>query len=84
VSNTINDNDEQRAVKRAQAALDASGKWVSLAEASRLTGISVQTLASAVHSGRLPALHIPQLRGWLVRVSAVDGRIGMRKKKETK
>lgn len=45
------------------------GPFVSLAEASRKTGVALQTISEAAKAGRLPALKILG-RSW-VRVSAV-------------
>ncbi len=38
---------------------------VSLAQAARETGISLQTLSSAISSGRLPALRMPDKRRYV-------------------
>ena len=69
--------DEWQAVRRAQAALDGEGPWTSLAEAAVQFDIPVQTLITAANQNRLPALHVPALRGWLVRPSAVEARLGL-------
>jgi hypothetical protein len=54
---------------QAQRMLAANG-FVPLAEAARVTGTPLSTLADAVRSGRLPAVQA-QPRRWLVRISAV-------------
>jgi excisionase family DNA binding protein len=54
---------------QAQRMLTVNG-FVPLAEAARVTGIPLSTLADAVRSGRLPAVRV-QPRRWLVRISAV-------------
>jgi len=67
---------EEHAVKRAQQCLDKWGPWLSLAEASRQSGVPLATLAQAVRERRLPALQV-QAQRWLVRLSAVEARLGL-------
>lgn len=68
--------EEQRVVQRVNKLLEELGPFVSLAEASRLTGVPLATLSEAVRDGRIPAVQV-QSRRWLVRVSAVLNHFGL-------
>jgi len=59
----------RKAHRLIEEVLSELGPFVSLAEASRKTGVPLQTLSEAAKAGRLPALKILG-RSW-VRVSAV-------------
>jgi excisionase family DNA binding protein len=68
--------EEQRVVRRVNKLLEELGPFVSLAEASRRTGVPLATLSEAVRDGRIPAVQV-QSRRWLVRVSAVLNHFGL-------
>src|SRR5215218_9547212 len=57
-------------VKKIDQFLMNTDPFVLLAEASRLTGVSLPILSEAIRMGKVPALQV-QPRRWLVRVSAV-------------
>jgi excisionase family DNA binding protein len=61
---------EREIVQLVEQVFRESGPFVSLAEAARITGVPLATLADAVRNGRIPALRV-QPRRWLVRISAV-------------
>ena len=67
---------EQRLIEKARQALERYGPFVSLSEASRLSGIPLSTLAQAAREGRLAAWEILPGR-WLVRMRAVEARLGL-------
>jgi excisionase family DNA binding protein len=68
--------EEQEVVERVKKLLKELGPFVSLAEASRMTGVPLATLSEAVREGRIPAVQV-QSRRWLVRVSAVLKHFGL-------
>lgn len=61
---------ETQTVEQIQALLRQEGPFLSLSQATRQTGIPLQTLSSAVHAGRLVALTMPDGRKY-VRLDAV-------------
>jgi hypothetical protein len=52
-------------IEQIEALLEAKGPFLSLSQAARKTGIPLQTLSSAVHSGRLAALTMPDNRKYV-------------------
>lgn len=67
---------EAYCIAKARQAFDHWGPFVSLSEASRLSGIPLSTLAQAAREGRLTAWEILPGR-WLVRMPAVEARLGL-------
>jgi excisionase family DNA binding protein len=67
---TIQLEREREIVRNVEQVIKDAGPFVSLAEAARITGVPLPTLADAVRNGRVPALRVQSQR-WLVRVSAV-------------
>ncbi len=68
--NTIQLEQERDIVHQVEKILHAAGPFVSLTEASRVTGVNLPTLSEAIRKGKVPALQL-QPRRWLVRESAV-------------
>jgi hypothetical protein len=56
---------ETRTVEQIQTLIRQAGPFLSLSQATRQTGIPLQTLSSAVHAGRLVALTMPDGRKYV-------------------
>jgi hypothetical protein len=67
---TIQLERERAIVRNVEQVIKEAGPFVSLAEAARITGVPLPTLADSVRNGRVPALRVQSQR-WLVRISAV-------------
>ncbi len=67
--------DEWAAVRYAEEVLAECGPFVSVSEAAQHGGMRLTTLATAIKDGRFPAL--PTASGMLVRLTAVDKRVGL-------
>jgi hypothetical protein len=52
--------------------MQRQGPFLSLSQAARKTGVPVQTLSSAVHSGRLAALTMPDNRKYVPPQAVLD------------
>jgi hypothetical protein len=52
--------------------LQQKGPFLSLSQAARKTGVPLQTLSSAVHSGRLAALTMPDNRKYVQLQTVLD------------
>jgi hypothetical protein len=68
--------EERAVVQRVNKLLKELGPFVSLAEASQITGVPLATLSEAVRDGLIPAVRVQSQR-WLVRVSAVLNHFGL-------
>lgn len=60
------------AIKHIEDLLQQKGPFLSLSQAARKTGVPLQTLSSAVHSGRLAALTMPDNRKYVHLQEIVD------------
>jgi len=67
--------DEWAAVRLHEEVLAECGPFVSVSQAAQHGGMRLTTLATAIKDGRFPAL--PTASGMLVRLSAVDKRVGL-------
>lgn len=68
--NTVQLEQERAIVHQIEKIFQDVGPFVSLVEASRMTGVTLSMLSEAIRKGNIPALQI-QPRHWLVRESAV-------------